>query len=84
MADLIKCPNCHNEVPQSNFCNICGFKFNNQIIEKPPTIQKNETKITVKNGSSCLSGITQGVGCVIGAILTVIVILLFLAKTCSH
>ena len=82
MSDTIICPNCHNSVPQSNFCNICGFKFN-QISERPPIIQKNETKITVDHGSSCLAGLTQGAGCIIGAILTIIVILFLLFKSCS-
>lgn len=78
-----KCPNCHNEVPQSNFCNICGYKLSDQIKDPQPIVQKNETKITIDQGSSCLAGLTQGAGCIIGAILTVIVILFLLLKSCS-
>src|SRR5690606_17185334 len=57
--------------------------YEEDVIERRPSIQKNETKITVDQGSSCLAGITQGIGCVIGAILAVILILFLLLKSCS-
>lgn len=84
MTSFIKCPNCHNEVPLSNFCNICGFKLKDQIIERPPSVQQNETKITIDQGSSCLAGITQGIGCVIGAVLTLTFIILMFLHSCSR
>jgi len=83
MSQLIKCPNCHNQVEQSNYCQICGSKIQSTLYENHYSNKEKEAKIIINQKSGFISGLSQGVGCVVGILLAILVVLFLFFKSCD-
>lgn len=51
--------------------------------DRNPSLQKNQTNISIDQSSGCLAGLLQGAGCIVGAIVTLLILLFLLFKACT-